>query len=72
SWSQFILPFFLLNQNKLYPVSVGVLMAQGTFQDISIQLVAAASVIGLLPAILMVLFMQKFILKALVSGAVKG
>lgn len=72
AWSQFIVPFFLLNLNRLYPVAVGVLMAQGQFQDISIQYVAAASVIGLLPAVILVLFLQKFILTALLSGAVKG
>lgn len=72
AWSLFIIPFFLLNRDTFYPVSVGVLMAQGSFQDISIQYVAAASVIGLLPAVILVLFMQRFILSALLSGAVKG
>ncbi|NPV80391.1 MAG: hypothetical protein HPY52_08960 [Firmicutes bacterium] len=72
AWSQFLIPFLLLDKEKSYPVSVGILMAQGTYQEISIQLVAAASAMALLPAILMVLFMQKFIIKALVAGAIKG
>lgn len=72
SWSQFIIPFFLLNRNSLYPVAVGVLMAQGHFTDISIQYVAAASVVGLLPAVILVLFLQRFILSALLAGALKG
>lgn len=72
AWSQFIIPFFLLSNNKLYPVSVGILQAQGSYQDISTHYLAAAGVIGLLPAVIIVMFLQKFILKALVAGAVKG
>jgi multiple sugar transport system permease protein len=72
AWSQFVLPFFLLNKDQMYPVSVGILLSQGTFKDISTHYVAAASMIGLLPAVILVLFLQKFILKALLSGAVKG
>ncbi len=72
AWSQFIIPFFLLSDNKLYPVSVGILQAQGSYQDVSTQYLAAAGVIGLLPAVILVLFLQKFIIKALVAGAVKG
>ncbi len=72
AWSQFIIPFFLISDSKLYPVSVGILQAQGSYQDFSTHYLAAASVIGLLPAVLLVLFLQKFILRALTAGAVKG
>jgi multiple sugar transport system permease protein len=72
AWSQFIIPFFLLSDNKLYPVSVGILQAQGSYQDVSTHYLAAAGVLGLLPAVILVLFLQKFIIKALVAGAVKG
>lgn len=72
AWGQFILPFFLLSKDSLYPVSVGILLTQSSYRDISVHLVATASVIGLLPAIVLVLFLQKFILKALLAGALKG
>jgi len=72
SWSQFILPFILIDKSENFPVSVGILLAQGTYQQISIHYVAAASVIALLPAILLVLFMQKFIVESMISGAIKG
>ncbi len=72
AWSQFIIPFFLISDNRLYPVSVGILQAQGSYQDFSTHYLAAAAVIGLFPAVLMVLFLQKFILRALTAGAVKG
>jgi multiple sugar transport system permease protein len=72
AWSQFIIPFFLLSDNELYPVSVGILQAQGSYQDISTHFLAAAGVMGLLPAVALVLFLQRFIIKALVAGSVKG
>jgi multiple sugar transport system permease protein len=72
AWSQFIIPFFFLRRERLYPVAVGILQAQGSYQDISIQYVAAASIVGLLPAVLIVLFLQKFIVSALMAGAIKG
>lgn len=72
AWSSFLIPFILLNRDKLYPVSVGILSVQGTYQDITIQYLAAASVVGLLPAILLVVFLQRFIISAMMSGAVKG
>lgn len=72
AWSQFIIPFLLVDQQNAYPVSVGILMAQGTFQEVSIQYVAAASVLALLPAVLLVLILQKFILNAMIAGALKG
>jgi multiple sugar transport system permease protein len=72
AWSQFIIPFFLISDNKLYPVSVGILQAQGSYQDVSTQYLAAAGVIGLFPAVLLVLFLQKFIIRALIAGSVKG
>jgi len=72
AWSQFILPFILIDKSNKFPVSVGILLAQGTYQQISIHYVAAASVIALLPAIILVLIMQKFIVESMVAGAIKG
>lgn len=72
TWAQFIIPFLLISNDALKPISVGILMAQGSYQQISIHLLAAASVLAMLPAVVLVLILQKFILKALMAGAVKG
>lgn len=72
AWSQFILPFVLLDRTEMFPVSVGILLAQGTYRQVSIHIVAAASILALLPAIILVLVMQKFIVESMVSGALKG
>lgn len=72
AWSSFLLPFILLTRDKLRPVSVGIITVQGTFKDITIQYLAAASIIGLFPAVLIVIALQKFIISAMMSGAIKG
>lgn len=72
TWSQFILPFLLISRDNLLPISVGILMIQGSYQQISTHLIAAASVLAMLPPVVLVLVLQKFILKALMAGALKG
>ena len=72
AWSSFLLPFVLINKDKLNPVSVGILSIQTGYHEITIQYLAAASVLGLLPAVLLVVILQKFIISAMLSGAIKG
>jgi len=72
SWGQFILPFLLISKDNLAPISVGILLIQGSYQQISTHLIAAASVFAMLPAVVLVLILQKFIIKVLMAGALKG
>ena len=71
-WSQFIIPFILLSKPELLPISVGIFNFQGTYSQTSTQLLAAASVISIVPAILVFLVLQRLIVGALTAGAVKG
>jgi multiple sugar transport system permease protein len=71
-WSQFIIPFILLSKPELLPISVGIFNFQGTYSQTSTQLLAAASVISIVPAIVVFLFLQRLIVGALTAGAVKG
>jgi multiple sugar transport system permease protein len=74
AWSQFIIPFILLRRAELLPISIGVLnFAPGqTEGEITIPYLAAASVIAMLPALVIFIVLQKFIVQALTGGAVKG
>ncbi|MGV3651438.1 MAG: carbohydrate ABC transporter permease [Devosia sp.] len=74
SWSQFIIPFILLQRSELLPISIGVLnFAPGqTEGEVTIPYLAAASVIAMLPAVTMFIILQRFIVQALTGGAVKG
>jgi len=71
-WSQFIIPFMLLIKPELLPISVGIFNFQGTYSQTSTQLLAAASVISIVPAIVVFLVLQRLIVGALTAGAVKG
>ena len=71
-WSQFIIPFILLSKPSLLPISVGIFNFQGTYSQSSTQILAAASVLSIVPAVLVFLLLQRFIVGALMAGAVKG
>jgi len=70
-WSQFIVPFVLLSQPDMLPISVGIFNFLGAYTGSATQLVAAASVLSLLPAVVIFLFFQKFVVGALTEGALK-
>lgn len=72
SWSQFVIPFILLDDERMYPVSVGVMNLQSTQESITTHYLAAGSVLSVLPVIILFILLQKFIVGALTSGAVKG
>jgi multiple sugar transport system permease protein len=71
-WSQFIIPFILLSKPALLPISVGIFNFQGTYSQSSTQVLAAASVLSIVPAVIVFLALQRFIIGALMAGAVKG
>jgi multiple sugar transport system permease protein len=71
-WSQFIIPFILISKPALQPIAVGIFNFQGTYIDTSTQLLAAASVLSIVPAVFVFLVLQRFIIGALMAGAVKG
>lgn len=71
-WSQFIVPFILISKTQLLPIAVGIFNFQGTYSTQSTQLLAAASVLSIVPAVIVFLVLQRFIIGALMAGAVKG
>ena len=71
-WSQFLVPFLLIRTDRLLPVAVGVFNYEGSSTDLSTQLLAAACLVSVVPAIVAFLALQRFILQALTAGAVKG
>jgi multiple sugar transport system permease protein len=71
-WSQFIIPFILLSKPALLPIAVGIFNFQGTYSQNSTQILAAASVLSIVPAVVVFLLLQRLIIGALTAGAVKG
>lgn len=70
-WSQFVVPFILLSQPEMLPISVGIFNFLGSYTGSATQLVAAASILSLLPAIAVFLIFQNFVMDDLMAGALK-
>jgi multiple sugar transport system permease protein len=73
AWGNFIIPFIFLNDTKLQPISVGILSYLDTQSegDVTTHLMAVAAVLGLIPAVVIIAGLQKFIVSVLTAGAVK-
>ena len=71
AWGEFVVPFILLSEPSLLPVSIGILNFQGTYATTSAHILAAGGVMAMLPAIAIFIAMQRFIVGAL-TGAIKG
>src|SRR5918997_2569530 len=72
SWSQFVVPFILLDDRTLYPVSVGLVNLQSDTNAVTLHYLAAASIVAVAPVIVVFVLLQRYIVSALTSGAVKG
>ncbi|SFL75836.1 multiple sugar transport system permease protein [Paenibacillus sp. 1_12] len=72
SWSQFVIPFILLDAKDMFPVSVGLVNLKNSSDAITTHYLAAASFMGIIPVMIIFILLQRFIVGALTNGAVKG
>lgn len=72
NWSQFLVPFLLINTDSKLPISVAIYNFAGTSNASSTQVLAAACLVAVVPAIIAFLLLQRMIVGALTAGAVKG
>lgn len=69
-WNSFMWPLVILEDKTKYPLSVGLSHMAQAF-DSNFRLVAAGSVMSMLPIVLMFLLMQKQFIRGITAGAVK-
>ncbi len=69
-WNSFLWPLVVLKSADLYPLSVGMAYMAETF-DSDFRLVAAGSVAGMLPILVLFLLVQKQFIRGITAGAVK-
>ena len=72
AWAEFVIPYILLTDPSNLPISVGILNFQGNFAANSTGVLAAGSVLAVLPVIVLFVLLQRFIVGAFVAGALKG
>jgi multiple sugar transport system permease protein len=71
AWNEFLFALMLISKNSLFTLPVGLSFMQGEF-DIHYGALAAGSIIALIPAILLFMYVQRFLMSGLSHGAVKG
>ncbi|WP_129115910.1 carbohydrate ABC transporter permease [Halegenticoccus tardaugens] len=71
SWAEFVMAFTVLGESDLYTVSIGLFSFQGQYST-DWRVIAAASVIAMVPILIMFVGLQRYFVKGLVEGAVKG
>ncbi len=70
NWGNFYVPFILLSSSHLLPISVRIYSFFGAF-SVRYNELAALSIIYTIPAVVLYIFAQKYMIKAL-SGGIKG
>jgi len=71
SWNNFIGPQVILQSSEKYPLSVAIAQLKGTYQT-DFGMIAAGTIISILPVMVIFLLLQKEFISGLTSGAVKG
>ena len=71
SWNNYLVPLILLNTNGLYPWPLGLMDYQGQYST-AWQLVLAFITLTILPAVVIFVAAQRFMVAGLTAGAVKG
>lgn len=70
-WNDYLLPSLVLQKKNLYTIPIATQVFYGTYST-DIGLVMAALLLAMLPILILYLFLQKFIVAGVTSGAVKG
>jgi multiple sugar transport system permease protein len=68
-WKDFLLPYLVLQQADMQPITVR-LWAIAQYEPLNLQM--SASFVAMLPPVLIAIFLQRFILRGISIGAVKG
>jgi len=70
-WNDYLLPSLVLGRKELYTIPIATQRFYGTYST-DIGLVMAALLLAMLPILVLYLFMQRYIVAGVTSGAVKG
>ena len=71
TYNEFVIPLFLLSTANTYPLTLTVYSLL-TDTTIRWHIMAAASIIGIIPPVAIFTIFQKYIITGVSSGAVKG
>ena len=70
-WNDYLLPSLVLTKKELYTIPIATQAFYGTYST-DIGLVMAALLLAMLPILILYVFLQRYIVEGVTSGAVKG
>jgi raffinose/stachyose/melibiose transport system permease protein len=70
-WNELILPTIYLTNDKLYPITRGLIVFQGVYGS-NWPALAAAVLMLMIPMLVLFMFLQRYIISGLTAGSVKG
>ena len=71
-WNDYLLPYLVLDRKHYMTIPIHIQYLQGSCGHVDLGAIMALIMVSILPIIIFYLFCQKYIIKGVVSGAVKG
>jgi hypothetical protein len=71
-WNDFLLPYLVLDVKKYRTISMAIQYMRGSYGRVDMGAIMAALVMAVIPVIVFYLSCQKYIIKGVAAGAVKG
>ena len=71
-WNDFLLPYLTLDLNKFSTISIVIQRMRGSYGRVDMGAIMASLVLAIIPIIIFYLSCQKYIIKGVAAGAVKG
>lgn len=71
-WNDYLLPYLVLDRTKYMTIPIHVQYLKGSYGTVDLGATMAVIMISIIPVIVVYLFYQKYIIKGVAAGAVKG
>jgi raffinose/stachyose/melibiose transport system permease protein len=71
-WNDYLLPYLVLDRTKYKTIPIHIQYLQGSYGHVDLGAVMALIIVSILPIIIFYLTCQKYIIKGVIQGAVKG
>ena len=71
-WNDYLLPYLVLDIKNYKTIPIAVQYLKGGYGSVDMGAMMAMLVLSILPIVILYLFLQKYIIKGMVAGAVKG
>lgn len=71
-WNDFLLPYLTLDMRKYKTISIAIQYLKGGYGSVDMGAMMGCLVLAIIPIVIFYLFCQKYIIKGVLAGAVKG